>query len=423
MEHNLLKVMILGASGGIGSALINILAHHDLSDSIIPHGTKLFLVDRSADIRVSDELRAKYSITLIPAFNITSFTDLETLLQEYQINALVEVADVETIEFVQVCAALGVLYVNSGYGVWPEVYAKEHPRCLMLVRALEIRNAIVNRYASVKSSAGVVMGSGMNPGIVNALVERGIERLANINLIDKAALIDDLRYVIFTEEDTTIIPPTEFKEAEFPITWNPQHAFAEFTERSTGYVDQGRVQWVNSRPLDCRLEVLCNDKIITGMLVPHEESVTIGEKYPHIASGFIYNIPSISAQRLPQVRGLQLITPVLLVPRSFQLEGADTVGVLLQTSRYGAYWLGFKNEHHEAVKYDTNATLMQVAAGVLAGARILLSPISCISTVEDLDHKSYLDTVCQILGPIIEKSVASNQFFQGFQQPRVEAIK
>lgn len=421
MEVGSLNVMLLGAAGGIGSAFVNILAQNDIAHSIIPLGTKLFLVDRCVDIKVTGQLKAKYDVTVISGFNISSHMDLEKLLIDYKINALIEVADIETIEFVQVCVSLGVLYLNSGYGVWPEVYAKEHPRCLMLVRALEIRNAIINRGARINS--GVILGSGMNPGVVNALVERGIERLANINLIDKAALVADLKYIIFTEEDTTTVPEASlFKDAEFPITWNPQHAFAEFTERSTGYVSQGRVQWVDSRPLDYTLDVICNDKMINGMLVPHEESVTIGEKYPGITSGFIYRIPAISALHLPKVRNLQLITPVLLVPKSFELEGSDTVGVLLQTTRYGAYWLGYKNEHHQAIGYDTNATLMQVAAGVLAGTSILLKSFSRISAVEDLDYQTYLDTVSQILGPIIEKQVMPSQFFQGFEQRKVETM-
>jgi len=143
--ESLLKVMLLGSSGGIGSAFMNILAQNDISNSIIPHGTKLVLVDRCKDIVVSDQLKKKYAVSFISDVNISSHSDLEKLLIEHQINVLIEVADIETIEFVRVCTSLGVLYLNSGYGVWPDVYAREHPRCLMLVRALEIRNAIINR--------------------------------------------------------------------------------------------------------------------------------------------------------------------------------------------------------------------------------------------------------------------------------------
>ena len=420
--ESLLKVMLLGSSGGIGRAFMNILAQNDISNSIIPHGTKLVLVDRCKDIVVSDQLKKKYAVSFISDVNISSHSDLEKLLIQHQINVLIEVADIETIEFVRVCTSLGVLYLNSGYGVWPDVYAREHPRCLMLVRALEIRNAIINRGA--KSSTGVILGSGMNPGIVNALVERGIQRLANLNFIDKNELAADLKYIIFTEEDTTAIPTeSKFNDSDFPITWNPQHAFAEFTEQSTGYVSQGRVQWINSRPLDCKFDVVCNDKVINGILVPHEEAVTIGEKYPNVTSGFIYSIPDITARHLPKVRNLKLINPVLLVPKNFELDGYDTVGVLLQTTRYGAYWLGYRNYHHEATHYDTNATLMQVAAGVLAGTGILLKQFSRISVVEDLDHQIYLDTVCHILGPIVERQIMTDQLFHGFEHQRVGIIR
>ena len=106
-----------------------------------------------------------------------------------------------------------------------------------------------------------------------------------------------------------------------------------------------------------------------------------------------------------------------------ELDGSDTVGVLLQTTRYGAYWLGYRNYHHEATRYDTNATLMQVAAGVLAGTSILLKQFSRISVVEDLDDQVYLDTVCNILGPVVEKRIMEDQFFHGFEHHRAEIIK
>lgn len=407
-----LKVMILGGAGGIGSAFLNILAVNDLSNDVIPHGAHLLLVDRRDEIRVHEGLKKKYGVSVVSGINICCPADIEQLLLTHGVNVLVEVADIETIEFVKVCTALGIRYLNSGYGVWPEVYEKEQPRCLMLIRAIEIRNEIINKRSR---SGGVIMGSGMNPGIVNALVERGIQKLADSNSISKEELAADLKYIIFTEEDTTVVPESSFSHSEFPITWNPQHAYAEFTESSTGYVTQGRVKWIPSKPLDCRYNVVCNDKVINGMLVPHEEVVTIGEKYPNITSGFIYCIPPVSSRRLPEVRNLKTIKPVLLVPRNFELQGYDTVGVLLETERYGSYWLGYKNHHEEAICYDTNATLMQVAAGVLAGTSILLKQFSHISVVEDLDYQAYLDMVCRILGPVVEKEITKDFSFAGFE--------
>jgi homospermidine synthase len=404
------KVMLLGGAGGIGSAFLNILALNDISASIIPHGTHLLVVDQRDEIPISDRLKEKYVVSRVSGFSITNSAVLEKLLVEHGINALIEVADVETIQFVKVCTKLGVLYINSGYGVWPEVYEREHPRCLMLVRAMEIRRQVTNN-----GYRGVIMGSGMNPGIVNALVETGIQRMANLNCVNKKKLVADLKYIIFTEEDTTSIPESTFNHSEFPITWNPQHAYSEFTESSTGYVTQGKVKWIESKPLDCIFDVICNDKIITGMLVPHEEVVTIGEKYPNITSGFIYCIPPVSLRRLPTVRDLKWIKPMLLVPKNYELQGYDTVGVLLQTQRFGSCWLGFKNYHHEAVCYDTNATLMQVAAGVLAGTSLLMKRFSSASVVEDLDYQAYLDIACKILGPIVEKTITDDQSFHGFE--------
>ncbi|HEX6201513.1 MAG TPA: hypothetical protein VF100_00840, partial [Thermoanaerobaculia bacterium] len=65
---------------------------------------------------------------------------------------------------------------------------------------------------------------------------------------------------------------------------------------------------------------------------------------------------------------------------------------------HGELWLGFENGAAEGREWGTNPTLLQVAAGVVAGLE-QLGERRGIHLVEELDHHRFLDAVAAILGP------------------------
>ena len=74
------------------------------------------------------------------------------------------------------------------------------------------------------------------------------------------------------------------------------------------------------------------------------------------------------------------------------------MGVLLASRRYGELWMGFRTYVSQGLPLGTNATELQVAAGVLAGWN-QLGRRKGIHFVEDLDWVEYLQVVTEILGP------------------------
>lgn len=89
---------------------------------------------------------------------------------------------------------------------------------------------------------------------------------------------------------------------------------------------------------------------------------------------------------------------ILITEEDTTTAGADRVGVLLCSRRFGELWMGFDTQMETGLAYGTNATQLQVAAGVLSGWS-QLGRQKGIHFVEDLDHGAFMDTASEILGP------------------------
>jgi homospermidine synthase len=71
--------------------------------------------------------------------------------------------------------------------------------------------------------------------------------------------------------------------------------------------------------------------------------------------------------------------------------------VLLCSRDHGELWLGFHNDIRDGLRWGTNATELQAAAGVLAGWS-RLGERQGVHVVEDLDWRAYLGVVESVLG-------------------------
>jgi homospermidine synthase len=81
--------------------------------------------------------------------------------------------------------------------------------------------------------------------------------------------------------------------------------------------------------------------------------------------------------------------------------GQDRVGVLLCSRRFGELWMGFDTDVATGLAFGTNATQLQVAAGVLAGWS-QLGQRRGIHFVEDLDWREFLASASEVLGsPVV----------------------
>ncbi len=72
--------------------------------------------------------------------------------------------------------------------------------------------------------------------------------------------------------------------------------------------------------------------------------------------------------------------------------------MLLCSRRFGGLWTGFDTDVAKGLALGTNATQLQVAAGILAGW-LQLGKIKGIHFVEDLNWREFVGVVGEILGP------------------------
>jgi homospermidine synthase len=91
-------------------------------------------------------------------------------------------------------------------------------------------------------------------------------------------------------------------------------------------------------------------------------------------------------------------TRQLCPPWTRNLAGRDRVGVLLCSRRFGELWVGLDTGMESGLRMGTNATQLQVAAGVLAGWS-QLGIQKGVHFVEDLDCRQFVATACEVLGP------------------------
>jgi hypothetical protein len=141
--------------------------------------------------------------------------------------------------------------------------------------------------------------------------------------------------------------------------------------------------------------------MVEGLVVPHEELVTLGHRFPTLELAFVYRLPPAARTFLaapPPGDPLAHPTARLYPPHTTALDGRDRVGVLLGSRRFGELWLGYDTAVEQGLRFGTNATELQVAAGVLAGWE-QLGRVAGVHTVEDLDGARYLAHVDAILGP------------------------
>src|SRR5690606_36647994 len=210
-----------------------------------------------------------------------------------------------------------------------------------------------------------------DPGLVSALVFAALDAFAERAGVDHTPEALDLHSVLITEEDTTVDGSDPGDPDVFPMTWSPFHCLEELYEPRAFAAEHGSVIGLGHRPTERWYRARCGDHIIDGMAVPHEETVTLATRMPGIEIGFIYRIPPAARAALAAHPERDVAdawkTRRLCPPWTTDISGQDRVGVLLCSRRFGELWMGFETDVELGLRYGTNATQLQVAAGVLAG--------------------------------------------------------
>jgi hypothetical protein len=389
-------VLVVGSNGGAGTALLRLLERPAIAARHLPAVRELLLLDR-------EPAPAPVSIACarqLPPEPIESREQLAAVLRRHSVDQLIELSGAGTLDCVSVCEALEVDLLTAGVQEWP------NGRPIALVDSVR---RLLERGRPPASRASCLIGAGMNPGVVNALALCAIDRFAERVGVAPHRIADGLHAVLLTEHDTTRASDEDVLHdgdaKTFALTWSPTHALEELLEDSAIAARGGSVFATDHAPTAQRYRARCGHRIIEGMLVPHEEVITLARRLPASEIAFVYRLPRAARRALashPQ-RTAASDWPMrkLYPPHTFALEGGDCVGVLLCSQLHGELWLGFDTDSAAGLAYGTNATELQVAAGLLAGLR-QLGALRGVHFVEDLDVHAYCRAVETILGPAHE---------------------
>lgn len=382
------RILIIGCHGGVGRAVVALLGRPEFRRLVLEPGDEVLLVDRQRQ----QQCAVPDGAVLLPPTTIASGDDLARLVRDHRITQVIDLSPTDTVECSRVCDALGVDYLCTSVEEWPDTPP--------LTTAESIARLLPPLRPQLRNSAQLV-GSGANPGIVNALVFAALNEFAARAGVAPTPRALDLYAVLVTEDDNT----TDARPVDpdvFAMTWSPRHCLEELFEPASFVGSCGEVVPLDHEPTAATYRVRCGIDTIEGFAVPHEEIVTLAHRFPSIEQvGFVYRLPPSARTPLeahPERRHPDAWpTRRLWPPWTNALRGRDRVGVLLCSRRFGELWMGFETDQRQALALGVNATQLQVAGGVFAGWA-QLGRRRGIHFVEDLDCDPFVTTVSHVLG-------------------------
>lgn len=382
------RALVLGCHGGVGRAVLALLEHSSPGRRIRESLEALMLVDRE-ELDLDVPLQGA---VLLPPTVVDSSEDLAALIRTHGITQVVDVSSIDTVDCTRACDELGADFLCTSVEEWTGRGAVSTDEAI--ARLLPPRRPALERQSHL-------VGSGANPGIVNALAFTALVEFASRVGVPPTVQRLDLHAVLITEEDTTVEEDASHSRRVFPMTWSPIHCLDELFEPAAFAARDGKVVDLGHRPTDRWYHARCGHRLIEGMSVPHEEIATLARRLSTVEIGFIYRIPSAARRALaadpentsPQAWQTRRLYP----PWARTLTGHDRVGVLLCSRRFGELWMGFDTDMTVGLSMGTNATQLQVAAGVLAGWSQLGSRKG-IHFVEDLDSLEFVRAASEVLG-------------------------
>ena len=390
------RTLLLGWRGGVAHATLNLLAGHPFGQKLAG-ASELFLLDADSS-RPAPE--PPLAAQVLPAQTILGGDDLFAILGRYAIDRVLDLGASNSLASVRACADAGADYLSTCYD---PLHYRAHgpPTGPLLMRGA--RDLLPERRPAIARGSHLV-GSGMNPGLVSSLLLSGLGRFAERAGVASARSVAelDLYAILITEIDTTATGDAPAEDV-FAMSWSPDHCLSELLEPDALVMRGGEVASLGHPPTAAHYTARCGHGAIRGFVVPHEELVWLGARFPSCEMGYIYQLPTAAEAALrsaPAREAKDWKTRRLIPPRvdSEALGGSDRVGVLLCSRRHGELWLGFDTAMEEAIRWRTNATELQVASGVLAGWA-QLGQVAGLHLAEELDWRRYLRDAESILGP------------------------
>lgn len=340
------NLLVLGASGSVARAFLRRLGGRR------PHFGRLVLLDKNRRVLADPTLehdRLDYSFIRQKLSLPGNQREYQSILRKNRIDIVLDVTDTDTLPTLKATEDLGISYVNTCLSD-TDLTVEELVQTLHPIRKLPTK-------------APHILCAGMNPGAVNMWVRHGIERFG---------VPDE---VIHFEYDTSCA-----RDGWRPlVTWSKKEFLTEAAWNPTGFARGSEVVFKHG----CAIQnlvgmrsilepVLPMKKYPEGMLILHEENLTLSRKY-NLNSRFLYAIDQRTIKFLRQrlrTRGYLHESDLSLGDNlNLKLKGTDQIGVCLEYDRKRVYYL---NSISNEATIGTNATCAQVAIGINAAVYTLV---------------------------------------------------
>ncbi|MFO7563435.1 MAG: homospermidine synthase [Enhygromyxa sp.] len=334
----------------------------------------------------------------LPAATICEGRELAEIVAEHRVERVIELATVDTWDCLGACAAAGASFLSTTFDTW-DTNAQDDPDdpyCMLRARGL---------FSPPEVETGThLVCMGMNPGLVNLLVAAGLRELAERS--GRPASLDALEVhaIVFTEIDETTVAGrrSPADPLRFASTWSPAGCLDELLEPHAMINRAGELTRLDHPPHRAHYRGRCGDEEIVGFLVPHEELVSLGAMYPSVELAYLYRMaPAAEAALIaaPDRQPEQWVPQRLYPPEhGDDLQGFNRLGALICSRSLGELWIGWETPVELGRRYSSNATLLQVAAGVLAGWTLAEELEPGIWLPEELDTRRALGLAGEILG-------------------------
>ena len=419
------KILMVGF-GGIGPAVLPLILRHI---DIKPEQINILSAD-NRNQNLAEREGVKFEQLTLDEHN---YKDLLTQRLEKGDVLLNLAVDVNSLDLIQLCQKLGVVYVDTSIERWK---SQKHIPAMLYER----RELVMKHQEQFKNGPTALLCHGANPGFVSHLAKQAVLDIARkekgadfpepTTREAWAALAKELEVVAMhvAERDTQLTSKPRGAD-EYVNTWSVD-GFLEEASEFTGFSwgthevdlpkhlvrmreDTDRCRAIELSKMGGEIEIKSwvPSGVYHGYVIPHTEAFSLAEYFNCKDDGNFYH-PTVHYVYRPCDEAaksmLDALDKNIIYPEHKRLllddvtEGMDELGVLiLRANNPEVYWLGSRlgvDEARSLVK-NNNATSLQVAIGVLSGLILAIAnPMEGLIEAEGLDFKRAIEIAKPYLG-------------------------
>ncbi len=427
------RLVMLGF-GSIGRGVLPLLLKH----ITLTADRMEIITAEEAGRPVAEEYGVKFQVEPLTEGNYRQLLTSRLKRGDFLLNLSV---DVSSLALIELCAELGVLYLDTCIEPWPGAYTDPS-----LSASARTNYAFWHKAHALQQKLGAkaptaVLTHGANPGLVSHLVKQALLNIADDLGQDAtppgdragwAALAQTLgiKTIHIAERDTQVSPNPK-KSGEFVNTWSIDGFISEGSQPAElgwgtherhfphdgGRHDFGsKVGIFLNRP-GAATQVRTWTPIegpFHAFLITHGEAISIPSYYTVEKDGqvvyrptchYAYHPCDAAVLSVHELNGKNYEMPQSKRLMSEEItSGIDELGVLLAGHAKGAYWFGSQLSIDEARKLapHNSATSLQVTATTMAGVCWAIeNPTRGIVDPDEMDYARVLELVLPYLGPVV----------------------